>query len=133
MLVLRKPGPKLLFCINIRLLQSSENKLWSRRLRRKRNFEIVVILNKYYDILNDLINSSDPEFFHRAIDEKFRNTPRSEGVSISLLKKNYLDKHVLPLNRSSHIAPKIKNSQFYQHHVILLFGLKSWETWYRKV
>lgn len=54
MLLLEKYGPKSLFCIKIRLLQSSKSKLSNRQLE---NFKIMGISNKYKDTFDSFLDS----------------------------------------------------------------------------
>ena len=90
------------------------------------NYGIVAILNQYRDILNDLIDSSDPESSYPAgpIAKKSRNTPMSDGNLADLSKGDCLDENLS--NRSSRLAPKAENLQICQEHVVAL-----WE-WYAK-
>ena len=65
--------------------------------------EITAISNKYKDIFDDLINSSDTEFLYQPefpdwpglIDNGTRNTPRSRGTLLSLFEDNCLNKNIL--------------------------------------
>ena len=65
--------------------------------------EIAAIFNKYKDILNDLIDSSNtkfldcPDFLNwlQLIDKRSRNIPKSRGGSSTFLEKNCLDEDVL--------------------------------------
>lgn len=68
----------------------------------------MTIFNKYKDILNDLIDSSDPKFLDwlKLIDKKSRNALRSRSGLRDLLKKNCLDKNVLDLNKLLWLAFK---------------------------
>ena len=70
------------------------------------NSEIVAIPNQYKDILDDLIDSSDPEFSDRAepMDEKSCNAPMFESSSADILEGNCLDED--HSDRSSRLAPK---------------------------
>lgn len=91
----------------------------------KRNSKIVVILNRYKDSLNDLINSSDLEFLPRLIDKELRNAPKSKTNSIGFLKEDCLDKDVLTLDKSSRLVFKTEDFYLHQCYNIALFGLKS--------
>lgn len=56
---------------------------------KKRNFEIVAIPNRYKDILDNLINSSDLESpdWSKLIDKKSHNIPKFGGSLIGFLKE----------------------------------------------
>lgn len=57
----------------------------------------MIILNKYKDTLNDLIDSPNPKSLDwiGLIDERFYNALRSESSLAGLSKKDYLDKNIL--------------------------------------
>lgn len=68
---------------------------------RKKNFEIVVISNRYKDTLDDFIDSSNLKSPLRPVDKRLRNGPRFKGSSTGLLEEDCLDEDVLALDRSS--------------------------------
>lgn len=79
--------------------------------------EIVVILNKYNNTLDDLIESSDTEFLDwlesldqpkslnrlGLVDKRTRNTPRSRDSSPTLLKEDCNDVSVISFEWASKI------------------------------
>ena len=76
----------------------------------------MIILNKYKNILDDLIDSSDIEFpdqpkfpdWPGPIDKKIRIAPRSKDASSSLLEENHLGENVSITALEQ--APKIRDS-----------------------
>lgn len=70
---------------------------------------MTVILNKYKNILDDLIDSSDIESpdWPKSINNRTHNGLRSKAASLSLLEKDCLDKDVLVMLLER--APKIKD------------------------
>ncbi len=93
--------------------------------------EIVAILNKYKDTLDDLIDSSDTESPDRPdspnwsgiFDKGPRNSPRSRDGSPTLLEEDCLDKDVLVTSLEP--APKIQASQVHQRYNVAPLGPKN--------
>lgn len=58
------------------------------------NSEILTIFNRYKNILDDLINSSNPEFLDQVklINVKTHNASNSEASLADILKDDHLDK-----------------------------------------
>lgn len=75
------------------------------------NSEIVAICNRYENILDEFINSSDPKSPDWAglIDERFRNAPMSKSNLTDLSVGDYLDEDLS--DRSSQLALKIEDLQ----------------------
>lgn len=79
----------------------------------KKKSEIVIIQNKYKDILDDFINSSDTKFLDqldflnqlKLIDRKLYNAFKSRNSLLTLLKEDCLDKDILVILLE--LAPKI--------------------------
>lgn len=67
----------------------------------EKNSEIIAIFNRYKNTLDDFIESSNLESPPKLIDKGSRNAPKSRGGLTGLLEKDYLDKDMLALNRSS--------------------------------
>ena len=99
----------------------------------KGNSEIMTIPNRYKDIFDDFIDSSDAESLDRPepIDKGLRNTSRSDGSPTRLLKRDCLNKNIL--DRLSQLVPKTRDTQMYQHYDVAPFGFKSGESRYKKV
>lgn len=59
--------------------------------------EIIVILNKLKNILNDIINSLDAVFLDKlvSINKELRNLSKSGSSLIILLEKKFLDKNII--------------------------------------
>ena len=93
----------------------------------------MAISNRYKDILDDLINSSDVESSDRLgpIDKGSCNLSRSERSLTRLLERDCLDKNIL--DKSSRLAPKTRDSQVYQLHDFALLIFKSGRLQYWKV
>lgn len=85
----------------------------------------MAIFNRYKDILNNIIDSSDPKSSDRLelIDKGLRNMPKFESSSTGLLEGDYLNKNIS--DRSSQLAPKTRNSQVHQCYDVISFSLKS--------
>ena len=93
--------------------------------------EIIAILNKYKDTLDDLIDSSDtksPDHLNspnwaKFIYKRLCNAPKSRNGSPTFLKKDCLDKDISITSLET--TPKIEDSQVYQRHNIAPLGIKS--------
>lgn len=59
----------------------------------------MAISNKYKDLLNNFIDSSDFEFLLRLINKKLYNLPKSKNSLTYFLEKHCLNKDVLAFNR----------------------------------
>lgn len=88
----------------------------------KKKYEIMAILNKYKNILDNLISSSnrkslnEPKFSNllKLIIKKIRNVRRSGGISLSLSEKDCLDKNISTMLLG--LAPKIQDFQIYKRY-----------------
>lgn len=93
--------------------------------------EIVVILNKYKNTLDDFIDSLDTEFLSQPeslnqpepIDKGTRNMGRSRGALTSLSEENCLNEDVLITLLG--LTPKIQDVQVYKCHNIVSLSCKS--------
>lgn len=72
----------------------------------EKNFEIIVICNKYKDTLNDFIDNLNTKSSNwlELIDKGSRNVFRFKGNLIRFLKENYLNKNVI--DKLLRLAPK---------------------------
>lgn len=92
------------------MLQSLENKLSNRGLeKRKKNFEIVAILNRYKNSFSNLIDNSNLEFLSKLIDKRLCNVLRFRNGLIGLLKENCLNKNIFALDRLLLLVLKTEN------------------------
>lgn len=93
--------------------------------RIKENFEIIAIPNKCKNSLNDLINNLDTDFpnWPKLINKGSRNAFRFESSPRRFLEGDCLNKDVI--DKLLQLAPKIGDSQVYQHHNNTLFDLKN--------
>ncbi len=97
----------------------------------ERKSEIAAIFNKYKDILDNFIHSSDtespdrPDSLNRPglIDKRSHNTPRSRSDSSTFLEEDCLDENVPVM--SLELVPKIQASQVHQCHDVVSLGPKS--------
>lgn len=79
-------------------------------MKKKRYFKIVVISNRYKNILDNFIDSSNPNSLLRLINKKLCNKSKSRSNLISFLEENYLDKDILTSDKLSQLTSKIENS-----------------------
>lgn len=87
-----------------------KNRVVKQTIRKEeKNSKIVTIHNKYKDILDSFIYSSDLEFLAGLIEERFGNTPRFRSGLTNLLKTDCLEKNVLVWNKSLQLEPKIED------------------------
>lgn len=86
---------------------------------RQEDFDIVAIPNKYKDTFDNLIDSSDQESLNwtELMDGRFCYASRSEGSSAIFSERDYLNKNVP--DRSSQLAPKTRDLQKRQRHVVI--------------
>lgn len=67
-----------------RIITILKKQVVKQAVEKRRRTEIVVIFNRYKDILDDFIDSLDLEILPRPIDKRFYNTPRSKSSLTSL-------------------------------------------------
>lgn len=85
----------------------------------------MAISNRYKNILNNFIDSLNPESLPRPINEKLCKTSRLKDGLTRFPKKNCLYENVSASNKSLQLMPKTRNFQSYQRRDILPFGPKS--------
>lgn len=92
------------------------------------NIKIPTIFNKYKDIFNDLIESSDEESqdWRGPINKGSYRAPRFEGNLRGLLEKED------SLDQLSRLMPKTGKSQVYQPHDVVPLSPKSGKQQYKK-
>lgn len=94
----------------------------------------MIIFNKYKNILDVFIDNPNSESLNylKPIYKKSCNIFRSKSGLTDFLKEDCLNKNILTSNRLSQQAPKIGNSQLYQHRNVIPIGPKTEKTQYEK-
>ena len=100
--------------------------------------KIAAIFNKYKDIFDNLINSSDakssdhPDFpnWPGLIDKKSHNAPKSRDNSPTFSEEDHLNKDILITSLEP--TSIIRDSQVYQRHNVATLSAKSERTQYEK-